>query len=557
MLTNSLFLDYLKDNGLHIHNEESTRDIVCFEFNYGTRSYEKEMDHLRKIAAKASLEYKDAVVKGDEYLINKILNKRNKISELTEAAQKNKDLYVEMSKAECRRLLYENGIDITYSNYKKEPETIHYVMLFRSTGKAKKGSCVFIREELYEDVHNFIYMGITLPKENAPIVEASAYVPLISSGIVGRVRVEPENILILEDVDRFFTRDVVSIEIDENKHCVANWLDNYELKNTLFDGQALIDSSVFPEWASGYVLLRHHFTKMAAFHTNMQQFFQDWCAEHNVNYETYQVRDMFGVDHYLKDIKIVTTDNAIKWYKFKNLLGGSGLSAYKYWCEWVHKNDCNFGVVKFSHPSKLGNFQKMSYQHVNSLDEETMKSVCQTTVDYINEMKRNDEAFQMFLKQNSNFSNDYEVLLELCKWNSDFVRCSYYRERKKHILNGYLNNAKTGEIIQEGDNLTIVGSPFAMLLYAASGNPNDCDLDDTFNFEKGTIQCYTSRFDDGEYLAGFRSPFNGRFNMNYLHNHYDERLLRYFNFSDQIVAVNMIGTDFQDRNNGLNILAQF
>ena len=120
-------------------------------------------------------------------------------------------------------------------------------------------------------------------------------------------------------------------------------------------------------------------------------------------------------------------------------------------------------------------------------------------------------------------------------------------------MNGYLNNAKTGEIIQEGDNLTIVGSPFAMLLYAASGNPDDCDLDDTFNFEKGTIQCYTSRFDDGEYLAGFRSPFNGRFNMNYLHNHYDERLLIYFNFSDQIVAVNMIGTDFQDRNNGLNI----
>ena len=28
----------------------------------------------------------------------------------------------------------------------------------------------------------------------------------------------------------------------------------YEVKNTLFDGEALIDTSIFPEWADGYVL---------------------------------------------------------------------------------------------------------------------------------------------------------------------------------------------------------------------------------------------------------------------------------------------------------------
>ena len=89
-----------------------------------------------------------------------------------------------------------------------------------------------------------------------------------------------------------------------------------------------------------------------------------------------------------------------------------------------------------------------------------------------------------------------------------------------------------------------------MLIYAATGNKDDCDLDTTLNHEDGTIQCFTYRFADGEYLAGFRSPFNGRFNMSYLHNILDERMKKYFNFSPQIVAVNMIGTDFQDRNNG-------
>lgn len=550
MLVNSLFLDYLKENGLTIHNEESTRDIIGLEFNYGTRSYEKEMDHLRRIAVTASNEYNEAVAKKDKHLIEKAENKRNKISELTEQAHRNKDVYKEMSKDECRILLYEEGIDITYTDSKGNSETIHYKMLFRSVGKAKKGEVNFIREELYDKVKNFLYMGIELPLEDAPIVEASAYIPLISSGIVGRIQIDPSRILVLEDVEKFFTRDVVSIETNENNHCIANWIDSYELSNILFDGQALIDTSIFPEWASGYVLLRHHMTKMAAFHANIQMFFKDWCVEHSEDYETYKVKDMFGIEHFLKDILLITTDNACKWLKFQDILGGTNRSAYEYWCEWVRKNNCNFGVVKFSHPSKLGQYQKGSYQMQNALDENIMTRVCQTTVDYIHRLKSDNEFFKEYLRRNLNFSNDYEVLLDLCEWNSNFEKCSYFRERKQKIISTYLLHAKSGEIIQNADNLTIVGSPYAMLLYAASGNPDDCDLDNTLFVESGTIQCYTSRFDDGEYLVGFRSPFNGRFNMNYLHNHYDENMRKYFNFSDQIIAVNMISTDFQNRNNG-------
>lgn len=542
ILTNSLFLDYLKKIGLDIYNECETRDVVCFEFNYGTRSYKSEMEHLHKIAVNAIKEYKIAYLSGDEYLIKRANNKREKINSLAELAYNNRDNYAEMSTEECRIKLYEEGISITYQNYKKPPETIHYKMLFRSTGKAKKGSVNFIRDELYEEAKEFLYMGIKLPEKNAMIVEASAYTPLISSGIVGKVRINPDNILVLEDVTRHYSRNAVSIELNEDKHCIAKWIDDYDMTNELFDGQALIDSSIFPEWASGYVLLRNHFTKMAAFNSNIQDFFKDWCNENNEDYETYQVKDCFGNYHYAKDIELITTTNATKFIKFN--------ISYEYWCEWVRKNDNYFGVVKYSHPSKLGQFQKMSYQYTNSLDEDTIANVCQETVKYIEQMKNDEEVFKSFLRKNMNFSNDYEVLLDLCEWNPDFVRSSYFRDRKKIIISQYLYKAKTGEIIQNGDNLVIVGSPYAMLLYAITGDESVCDLDDTLFKEDGAIQCYTPRFEGDEYLAGFRSPFNGRFNMNYLHNHYDVRFDKYFNFSKQIIAVNMIGTDFQPRNNG-------
>lgn len=315
MFTNSLFCDFLKENGMKVWKDESTRDIICLEFNFGSRSYNKELAHLRKIAGTARKEHRVANIRGDKYLMDKAQNKRNKITSLLGVAHDNREKYHPLTNEELRNLYYNNGVDVEYitrdrNGNVKKTETIHYKMLFRSTGKAKKGTCMFIRDKLYKKARKFLYMGIEPSEENPMIVELSAYAPLVASGIVGRIKINPKNILILKDVDRFFTTNVISVETDENKHCVAKRIDNYELKNTLFDGQALIDSSIFPAWGNGYILLRHHFCKMAAFNTNIQKFFKDYFGD---EYQTATVKDMFGNEHYVKDIELITTDNAIKW----------------------------------------------------------------------------------------------------------------------------------------------------------------------------------------------------------------------------------------------------
>lgn len=545
MFTNSLFNDFLQQNGLKVWKEESTRDIICLEFNFGTRSFEEEITHLSKIAKQARTEYKLAKSFGYKTQIQKKKNKRDRISQLYQEAYKNKDKYIKYSKEQIRDIFYNDGVEVEYISRKKngdiiKREKIHYKMLYRSTGKAKKGSCMFICDRLYKRAIKFLYMGIKLPKKNAPIVEISAYAPLVSSGIVDRIKINPKNILILKDIDRFFKTNVVSIEIDKDRHCYAKRIDNYTLKNTLFDGQALIDSSIFPSWGNGYILLRHHFCKMAAFNTNIQSFFKDYFGE---EYETATVKDMFGNDHYVKDIEVITTDNAMKWIKFE--------ISYDYWCDRVYENDCMFGIVKTAHESKLGEVQKMSYQMVNSLDEDIMGNVVKNSVDYVNKLKTDNNEFLKYLDKNKNFSNDFEVLIALCEQNPEFTRSSYFRDRKKSIIKSYVLNMKNGKLLQDAENLVIVGSPYAMLLYAATGNENSVDNDNTFFCEEGTIQCYTERFNSGEYLAFFRSPFNSKNNLTYLHNVYHKNLEKYFNLGRQVIAVNLINTDFQDRNNGL------
>ena len=561
MFVNSLFKDFLEENNLLTYcdkGKKSTRDIICIEFTYGTRSYEEEIEHLATTVKKyggklTKITQKNE--KNEDVVINCTVsideNNKNevnenalaKIQEMANTCVECRENYDKKLKEDIREHFYVNGVDVEYTDINKKTkvkttETIHYKMLYRTPGKAKKGSCMFINEKIYDQAKDFLTMGIKLPQDDSPIVEIGAYSSLVTSGIVGRVKINPKNILILRDVDIPFNTTVINVSINEKKECVAEKIEDYELKNTLFDGQALIDSSIFPEWADGYVLLRHHFCKMAAFNTNIQKFFKDWYGE---EYTTATVKDMFGNEHYVKDIELITTDNAMKWLKFKDI-------TYDYWCDWVYKNGCQFGIVKTAHRSKLGNVQRMSYQMINSLDINTMKEVCKTSEDYVELLKNNNEEFFKYLERNKNFSNDFEVLVALCKHNKDFVRSEYFRDRKRKIIEAYVLNLKSGKVIQEGDNLVIVGSPYAMLLHSVG---EEVEKDDTFSQEEGTIQCYTERFNDGEYLAEFRNPFNGYYNLGYLHNVYHEKFKKYFNFGKQIIAVNMIGTDFQSRNNGL------
>lgn len=533
MLTNSLFLDYIKTlPDFEAINDESTRDIICIEFNYGSRTYEQEKKHLEKLIKETELDTKRTEDKKAARL--------ERLHELLDSCETNKDKYDKKSAAEIRKIFYNEGVTIEYKHvnkFKKETFTyINYKMLYRTPGKAKKGSCMFIKDSLYEKARNFLYMGIQLPEKNAPIVEIGAYSSLATSTIIDKIQIKPEEILIVKDVDSFFKTKVVSVELDEDKWCQAVTRNDYTVKNTLFDGQALIDSSIFPDWGNGYVLLRQHFFKAAAFCSHIQKFFKDYYGE---SYETATVKDMWNREIPVKNIKFITTDNAIKWLKFD--------ISFDYWSDWVKLNGSYFGIVKTAHPSKLGDVQRMSYQMINALDIDTMDKVVETSVDYIHSLKKDNDVFLDYLDKNKNFSNDYEALVALVHQDRDFLRSEYFRKRKKAIIRAYTTNFKTGKVLQNADNLVIVGSPYAMLLHSVG---EDVMKDDTFSSEEGVIQCYTGRFADGEYLAEFRSPFNSRNNLGHLHNVYNEKFTKYFEFGELVIAINMIETDFQDRNNG-------
>ena len=175
-------------------------------------------------------------------------------------------------------------------------------MLYRNPSKAKEGSSMWIRAELYDAAHAWITMGIgaRLPATGARIVEMSAYMSLTASAIEGTIHLHIDDVLLVKDQDSFFRTiaDVVRAEdyvVYEKpkrkkdpprevikKKCVV-CREETNVKNTLWDGMALIESTALPPWCNGMALLRNHFFKACAFKTRLQLFFQDYCAENNLD----------------------------------------------------------------------------------------------------------------------------------------------------------------------------------------------------------------------------------------------------------------------------------
>lgn len=603
MFSNSLFSDYIRANGLNVWKDTSTRDIICLDFDFGSRSYEEELIHLKKQFAG----FEEDKKMSDE--------SKQRIRDIFKKIEENKDNYAKYSKDEIRELFYENGVDVEYINKsgdKKETQIINYKMLYRNSSKAKIGQVMFINSRLYKKAYDWLTMGLgeKMPIDDAKIVEMSAYAPLTTSTIVGKFFCPVKDILILKDYDSFFktmakivkaeeytdyekvideeateaarqkairekkflkdgitpkyTKRYKLIEVKKKKCVVTD--EETEVKNTLWDGEALAESSILPDWVNGMALLRNHFFKACAIRTNIQLFFKDWCEKNNVDYETYEVKDMFGISHKLKDIKMITTDNAIKWKKFMNLMGDTPAEAYQYWCDRVEADGCYWGIVKTDHPSKLGSGQQMSYQMINTLPSynpdsaypccyvDEIRELAKESVDYVESMKKDNVIYAKYLRKNATVVNHYEMLADLYDWENKFGNSTWFRLEKRKIINTYVDRLRSGKIVINGDNLTIFGNPYALLMTVVGENP---ESDPTLKVEPGTIQCYTTRFLDGEYLCGIRNPHNSPNNICYLHNHYAPELKRYFKVSGNIMFVNCIHTDIQDRANGCDFDSDF
>lgn len=545
MLNDSLFLRYMKKHGMKIKKDGSSLDFIVMKFDYSVLSYcERELYYG----------YNDG-----EQEENTEVNAEDLLSGIKDS----------VSAKELRQIYYTQGCTITWHKYDRKTgdiihgadETITYRMLMRSPGKAKKGDCVFVREELLTIARDYLTMGLwdRMPQENADIVSLSAYSTLITASALDYIHIPLKNILIVRDQEVSTILPGLTVDVDESNHCYVKKEEQCEITNILWDGMGLIDDSVFPEdqGMEGFIYCRSHFFKSCLFRGDVVQYFVDYYKE---DYSTAAVMDLFGNKVKVSDIRVIVTENSIKWMRFKRLMKeypeDNDSKAYKYYRHFMKKDGEMFSIVKTGHESKWGELQRSSYQINNSLpttDKDILAKVAQTSVDYYNRMVQDHDAFINHLKRT--FGNKYSVgnmLIALDEWNHDFRYTDYFKKKKSEILSEFKNKRlKLGKILQNGDNLVICGNPLALLKQVTGEGYSS---EKCFDTHRKGIECYTSRFPDGQCLAGFRSPHNSSNNIVHLINRYPQELMRYFpELGQHVIVINGIGTDVQDRLNGQDL----
>lgn len=527
VLNESLFTEYMRRHGMTVKKKknskcETTDDFILMKFDYNVPAEENR----DKVGA-SQLRYMYYDYENSDNTDEDNINKKVEI-------------HWPIYDKESGRVIYE-----------KKP--IIYRRLMRSPGKAKEGDCIFIRKELYDIAIKYIAMSLCdhMPDKNAKIVELSAYDTLVTATAIGYINIPLDKILILQDEEVKAKVPAVSVEVENGRCAVKRSSDRREVSNVLWDGMGLVDESIFPDNMSGFIYCRSHFFKACLFRGNIQQFFKDYYKE---DYNTAYITDMFGNKRKVSDIAVITTNNAIKWIKFTDLMGGTLQKAYSYYERIMEKYENQFAIVKTGHKSKWGNIQRSSYQINNSLpclEEDKLEAIAKTSIDFCNRLKENHSDFIDYLKLDSQDYSINKVLVVLDEYNKNFKDTEYFRKKKTSIISGLKRKMMEGKLLQTGDNLTICGNPVALLYKSVGINYR---YEQCFEVKDDVIQCYTERFDEGEYLAGFRSPHNSPNNIIYLENVYPEKLMRYFpKLGENVIVINGIGTDVQSRLNGQDL----
>ncbi len=537
-----------------------------------------------------------------------------------------------VSANELRKYFYENNATITWvtfdKNKKEVPEltkTITYKMLCRNPGKAKKGECFFIREELYNNVIRYITMGLIdkIPDgKGAKIVELSAYAPLITATAIDFIHIPLDNILVLKDEKASCRKQACIVGVEQQKKKVRDFKkfekilnpmgyttyktvledhpeyrligrtkkellehdidiydcpvqeinysdgrihnkcvvkrDEREISNILWDGMGLIDSSIFPSDMNGFIYCRSHFFKSCLFKGNIQQYFQDYYKDDYENAYIASGVDMFGRKMKVSNIKVIVTDNSLKWLKFTDYMSESGTkkAAFRAYKKIMKNDGYTFQIVKTAHSSKYGDLQRTSFQMNNTLlttDENILEKIASTSIDFCNNLKLNDGTFIDYLQATSTEKYSInKVMVALYNWNKDIINTEYFKKKRREMISSLKRERLLlGKLFQNGDNLTICGNPIAMLMKVTG---QDFLHEGCFCSHDDRIECYTKRFAKGERLAGFRNPHNSPNNIVCLENVYPEELIKYFpDLGKEIVVINGIGTDVQDRLNSQDL----
>lgn len=527
--------DFAFKSGKHCY----TKNVICITFKYAYKEFNMagRNTYIRNGYAYRDCEFTDGVCIKDGVLIAIQTNVevQNPVDESLLCGyfsycdghyRLTGTIPTVMDKAALREYLYKNGFKC---------DGVEYVRYKRSSGSSRVGKCLFVNKLLADDMAKWDKCGLDIKNgQNIDLAAWEAYIALPMSSIIDTVEIPLESILVIKDLESSFEDEVVAVEIEDN-HLVASQK-KVTISNKLFDGQSLMDESLFGKYADkGMLLLRNRFFKSCCFNTNLQK----WFSDNRIT--SIEQLNGFTLATDISQVKLVTTASSIKYAKFGKIE------------DWLHNVDPLFGIVKYEkkpHPFD-GRMVQSHYQLFNTLhlSYEEMEEILKPSLDYISAIRKDPAVLRYAIKypfdddeEWTSLDSKNEIIFKMLGINDKFTRTKMYYDFRDDLIKGELRNLKRGHVLVNGNYSTLMGNGVEMLKEAIGA------FDGSLELQPGEI--HSTRFMYDCELLCSRSPHICAGNILLARNKASETFDTYFNLTPEIVCVNAADYNIQQRLNG-------
>lgn len=436
-----------------------------------------------------------------------------------------------------REYFYSNGFNMN---------GIHYVRYKRSAGSSREGTCLFIDERLYKYMTKWSACGLE-PKSD--LASWESYRALSLSGIKGTIDIPLDGILFVPDYKNTFIDEVVSVELKDGKLTAEQ--KQTQIINDIWDGESLLDESLFSgEYEDKhFLLLRNNFFKSCAFKTKLQK----WLKDKGITLADLKARGFITLATDISRIVMVTTPNSLKYLKFVGALNEKNIR------KWIENVNSTFGVVKWDKRTKYfgGRLVQSSYQFLNTLglNEQQAEKLLQPSIDYISLIRKDIDFMRYHFtdafaresdgeekqERTDGLAERADVIFTLMHKCPHFDETELYANFRDDVVKGLKERLKRGHILLNGTNATLFGNGPELLKYIV-GEEVASEL------KKGQIYC--QRFGHGAKLLCARSPHITMGNLYLVENSLGGEIWNYFDLGENIVCVNAINENIQQRLNG-------
>ena len=519
---------------------------------------------------------------------------------------------------DLRKEIYKNGITVN---------GVKYVRYKRTASSSRKGTCLFIKKELFKQLDEWSNCIIDVKDRKKELMtnysSFEAYKALTLSDAENFMFFNPKNILVIKDekilindndealVIRVAKKEDVKdcetyINADQKMECgdIVAFQDYVKIENKIWDGEGLLDKSVFdeedneryflyhsddksPYEGHGMIFVRNRFFKSCLFNTNLQKYIKAVLDKKGISVDEKisnypDILNGITLAERFSDIKMVVTHSSLKFLKFYTdedpvKQEAKQKKAITDWMKMLSKDlseeklkgKTAFAITKTDKDTIYsgGEETRTSYQLINTLDVSEPDSLKSLLDEYLNDLckaKKDFDDFEKLLKRVSgveyklsNLSYSLSpnqikeiVVYKLLTHNHELFELDAFKKFADNYVNALIDKAKQGKFLIKGRLATLFGNPCEFLERTFKDSPIKLA-----EMEQRTIFC--SGFEENKDILMSRSPHVMCGNIYVATNKQNEDIKEWFNLTKNIVCINSAKENVLCRLNGSDFDSDF